>query len=327
MKLVNVYAAGSNYYLTPGKDDALIEEVRTLHQTIIDDKDYIQKEAPGYGYYSDGYTASVEESAEDSGAQSTIRDIRITYMLNSGLKVERWYSLYLTPDRMAREGTYDYLLDQLINSPEMRQKRIRWRDEGFQMTEAWFETWSGGGPLGSREAGLLLDAVAKDAENGDWGVYNWFLADNDADNYDLRIQFEYKLPESQFNRIHDTIRINVKEGMTETIRALKDLKLITDADLVTNRERYPWQYAAGGWDQYDQFYGQFHMSPEEYYERYSEYPAGWFGTESDDSSTETETAPAVDDSHSPSMSAGAEAAGLGIIGGADGPTVIVTAAA
>lgn len=116
------------------------------------------------------------------------------------------------------------------------------------MTEAWFETWSGGGTLGSREAGLLLDAVAKDAENGDWGVYNWFLADNDADNYDLRIQFEYKLPESQFNRIHDTIRINVKEGMTETIRALKDLKLITDADLVTNRERYPWQYAAGGWD-------------------------------------------------------------------------------
>ena len=103
--------------------------------------------------------------------------------------------------------------------------------------------------------------------------------------------------------------------------------MITDADLVTNRERYPWQYAAGGWDQYDQFYGQFHMSPEEYYERYSEYPAGWFGTESDDSSTETETAPAVDDSHSPSMSAGAEAAGLGIIGGADGPTAIFVTSA
>lgn len=327
VKLVNVYAAGSNYYLTPGKDDVLIEKVRTLHQTIIDDKDYIlgYRSRTDYDFVAD--TASTEMAVEDSGAQSTISNIRITYMLNSGLKVERRYRLYLTSGRMVQKGTYDYLLDQLINSPEMRQKRIRWRDEGFQMTEAWFETWSGGGTLGSREAGLLLDAVAKDAENGDWGVYNWFLADNDADNYDLRIQFEYKLPESQFNRIHDTIRINVKEGMTETIRALKDLKLITDADLVTNRERYPWQYAAGGWDQYDQFYGQFHMSPEEYYERYSEYPAGWFGTESDDSSTETETAPAVDDSHSPSMSAGAEATGLGIIGGTDGPTVTVTAAA
>ena len=327
VKLVNVYAAESNYYLTPGKDDDLIAEVRALHQAIIDDKDYIQKEAPGYGYYSDGYTASVEDSAEDSGAQSTISNIRITYMLNSGLKVERWYSLYLTSGRMAQEGTYDYLLDQLINSPEMRQKRIRWQEEGFQLEDAWLDTRYNGGDISSREVGLLLDAVAKDAENGDWGVYNWFLEDNDADSYDLHILFQYKLPENQFNGSYDTIRINVREGMTETIRALKDLKLITDADLVTNRERYPWQYGKGGWDQYDQFYKQFNMSPEEYYDRYGEYPAGWFGTESDDSSTETEIDPAVDDSYSPSMSAGAEATGLGIIGGADGPTVIVTAAA
>ena len=232
VKLVNVYAAGSNYYLTPGKDDALIEKVRTLHQTIIDDKDYIL----GYSsraYYED--TASTEMAVEDAGAQSTIRDIRITYMLNSGLKVERWYSLYLTPGRMAQEGTYDYLLDQLINSPEMRQKCIRWQEEGFRLDEAWYDTRYNGGDLSSREAGLILDAVAKDAENGDWGVYDWFRVDNDADSYDLHIQFEYKLPESQFNRTHDTIRINVKEGMTETIRALKDLKLITDADLVTTR--------------------------------------------------------------------------------------------
>ena len=333
VKLVNVYAAGSNYYLTPGKDDALIEKVRTLHQTIIDDKDYIMSTAEGRSVYMEteegSYTigAPASEIVSTSVSSFANTSVRFTYTLNSGLKVERRYNLYLTQNRMDQEDTYDHLLDQLINSQEMRQKRIRWRDEGFQLDGAWIDTWRDYSDLSSREAGLLLDAVAKDAENGDWGVYNWFLADNDADNYDLRIQFEYKLPESQFNRIHDTIRINVKEGMTETIRALKDLKLITDADLVTNRERYPWQYAAGGWDQYDQFYGQFHMSPEEYYERYSEYPAGWFGTESDDSSTETETAPSVDNSHSPSMSAGAEATGLGIIGGADGPTVMVTTAA
>ena len=333
VKLVNVYAAGSNYYLTPGKDDALIEKVRTLHQTIIDDKDYIMSTAEGRSVYMEteegSYTigAPASEIVSTSVSSFANTSVRFTYTLNSGLKVERRYNLYLTQNRMDQEDTYDHLLDQLINSQEMRQKRIRWRDEGFQLDGAWIDTWRDYSDLSSREAGLLLDAVAKDAENGDWGVYNWFLADNDADNYDLRIQFEYKLPESQFNRIHDTIRINVKEGMTETIRALKDLKLITDADLVTNRERYPWQYAAGGWDQYDQFYGQFHMSPEEYYERYSEYPAGWFGTESDDSSTETEIAPAVDDSHSPSMSDGAEATSFGIIGGADGPTVMVTTAA
>lgn len=333
VKLVNVYAAGSNYYLTPGKDDALIEKVRTLHQTIIDDKDYIMSTAEGRSVYmeteEDSYTigAPASEIVSTSVSSFANTSVRFTYTLNSGLKVERRYNLYLTQNRMDQEDTYDHLLDQLINSQEMRQKRIRWRDEGFQLDGAWIDTWRDYSDLSSREVGLILDAVAKDAENGDWGVYNWFLTDNDADSYEIQIHFQYKLPESQFDRTYDAIQVNVKEGMTETIRALKDLKLITDADLVTNRERYPWQYAAGGWDQYDQFYGQFHMSPEEYYERYSEYPAGWFGTESDDSSTETETAPAVDDSHSPSMSAGAEAAGLGIIGGADGPTVTVTAAA
>ena len=36
-----------------------------------------------------------------AGGAVNHKDIRITYMLNSGLKVEQWYSLYLTPDRMA----------------------------------------------------------------------------------------------------------------------------------------------------------------------------------------------------------------------------------
>lgn len=318
VKLVNVYAAGSNYYLTPGQDDALIEKVRALHQAIISDKDYALTTASA---------ATEAYSGADGEVPYAYTTVRFTYTLNSGLKVERRYNLYLTQNRMAREGTYDYLLDQLINSPEMRQKRIRWRDEGFQLDGAWINTWRDYSDLSSREVGLILDAVAKDAENGDWGVYNWFQADNDADSYEIQIHFQYKLPESQFDRAYDAIQVNVKEGMTETIQTLKELKLITDADLVTNRERYPWQYAKGGWDQYEQFYGQFHMSPEEYYDRYGEYPAGWFGTESDDSSTETETAPTVDDSYSPSMSDGAEATSFGIIGGADGPTVTVMTAA
>lgn len=333
VKLVNVYAAGGNYYLTPGKDDDLIAEVRALHQAIVDDRDYIMSTAEGRSVYMEteegSYTigAPASEIVSTSVSSFANTSVRFTYTLNSGLKVERRYNLYLTQNRMDQEDTYDHLLDQLINSQEMRQKRIRWRDEGFQLDGAWIDTWRDYSDLSSREVGLILDAVAKDAENGDWGVYNWFQADNDADSYEIQIHFQYKLPESQFDRPYDAIQVNVKEGMTETIRALKDLKLITDADLVTNRERYPWQYAAGGWDQYDQFYGQFHMSPEEYYERYSEYPAGWFGTESDELPTETENAPAVDDSHSPSMSDGAEATSFGIIGGADGPTVMVTTVA
>ena len=288
IKTLQIYAADSNYYLTPGQDDALIEEVRALHQAIINDKDY-------------ALTAAAAASEAYSGADEEIphayTNVRFTYTLNSGLKVERQYDLYLARDRMAQDGTYDNLLDRLINSPEMRQKRIRRQDGSFRMDSAWINTRTGGTDLNSREVETILSAVARDAENGNWGVYDWFNSQDDADHYDMTVHVGYQME----NHRYDSIDISVREGMAETIQALKELGLITDEDLVLNRDAYPWQYSNNGWEEYDQFRNEFGMSPEEYYNRYGSYPAGWFGTE-------TEIDPAVDDSHSPSMSAGAASA-------------------
>ena len=287
VKQVNLYAADSNYYLTPGQDDALIEEVRALHQAIINDKDY-------------ALTAAAAASEAYSGADEEIphayTNVRFTYTLNSGLKVERQYDLYLARDRMAQDGTYDNLLDRLINSPEMRQKRIRRQDGNFRLDTAWINTRTGGTDLNSREVETILSAVARDAENGNWGVYDWFNSQDDADHYDMTVHIGYQME----NHRYDSIDISIREGMAETIQALKELGLITDEDLVLNRDAYPWQYTDSGWDEYDRFMDEFGMSPEEYYNRYGDYPAGWFGTEGDD--------PAADDSYSPSMSSGAESA-------------------
>ena len=295
IKTLQIYAADSNYYLTPGQDDALIEEVRALHQAIINDKDYALTAASA---------ASEAYSGADEEIPHAYTNVRFTYTLNSGLKVERQYDLYLARDRMAQDGTYDNLLDRLINSPEMRQKRIRRQDGNFRLDTAWINTRTGGTDLNSREVETILSAVARDAENGNWGVYDWFNSQNDADHYDMTVHIGYQME----NHRYDSIDISVREGMAETIQALKELGLITDEDLVLNRDAYPWQYTDSGWDEYDRFMDEFGMSPEEYYNRYGDYPAGWFGTESDDSSTETEIAPAADDSYSPSMSAGAESA-------------------
>ena len=286
VKQVNLYAADSNYYLTPGQDDALIEKVRALHQAIISDKDYALATA-----------SAASEACTDREVLYTYTTVRFTYTLNSGLKVERQYDLYLTRDRMAREGTYDNLLDRLINSPEMRQKRIRWQDAGFQMDSAWITTRTGGTDLNSREVETILSAVARDAENGNWGVYDWFNSQDDADHYDMTVHIGYQME----NHRYDSIDISVREGMAETIQALKELGLITDEDLVLNRDAYPWQYSDNGWEEYDQFHNEFGMPPEEYYNRYGDYPAGWFGTAGEETSF-------PDDSHSPSMSAGAASA-------------------
>ena len=290
VKQVNIYAAGSNYYLTPGQDDELIEEVRALHQAIISDKDYALTAASA---------ASEAYSSADGEIPGAYASVRFTYTLNSGLKVERWYSLYLTRDRMAQEGTYDNLLDRLINSPEMRQKRIRRQDGNFRLDTAWINTRTGGTDLNSREVETILSAVARDAENENWGVYDWFVGRDDADNYDITVHIGYLMEERQY----DNIDISVREGMTETIQALKDLGLVTDEDLVLNRDAYPWQYSNNGWEEYDRFYNEFGMSPEAYYNRYGSYPAGWFGAGED---ADPDSFP--DDSFSISMSAGAASA-------------------
>ena len=290
VKQVNIYAAGSNYYLTPGQDDELIEKVRALHQAIISDKDYALTAASA---------ASEAYSSADGEIPGAYASVRFTYTLNSGLKVERWYSLYLTRDRMAQEGTYDNLLDRLINSPEMRQKRIRRQDGNFRLDTAWINTRTGGTDLNSREVETILSAVARDAENENWGVYDWFVGRDDADNYDITVHIGYLMEERQY----DNIDISVREGMTETIQALKDLGLVTDEDLVLNRDAYPWQYSNNGWEEYDRFYNEFGMSPEAYYNRYGSYPAGWFGAGED---ADPDSFP--DDSFSISMSAGAASA-------------------
>ena len=286
VKQVNLYTADSNYYLTPGQDDELIEKVRALHQAIINDKDYALTAA-----------SAASEACTDREVLYAYTTVRFTYTLNSGLKVERQYDLYLTRDRMAQEGTYDNLLDRLINSPEMRQKRIRWQDGNFQLDTAWINTRTGGTDLNSREVETILSAVARDAENGNWGVYDWFNSQNDADHYDMTVHIGYQME----NHRYDSIDISVREGMAETIQALKELGLITDEDLVLNRDAYPWQYSDNGWEEYDQFHNEFGMPPEEYYNRYGSYPAGWFGTAGEETSF-------PDDSHSPSMSAGAASA-------------------
>ena len=320
---VNLYAAGSNYYLIPGKDDALIEQVRALHKAIIDDKDYVQNPYPVNYYDASGRiheipAASSVVATSDAGVGSvgtndnTYTWLRITYTLSSGLKVERLYEdLYLTRARMAQEGTYDNLLDRLINSTEMRQKRIRWQDKSFALSSAWFSSRSDGRDLNSQEVNTILDAVVRDAENGTWGVYDWFADSSDADAYNMRIDINYHTVSGREDR-YDNVSITVRPAMTETVQTLKDLGLITDADLVTNAEMRPWEYTSNGWDEYDRFYSTYGISPEQYYEQYGTYPEGWFTPAADE-------AAAVE-------AASKDDGGIGAIGGADGPTEIVTTA-
>ena len=224
---VEFYAADNTYRLYPGEDDALLEEVRTLHQAIVEDQAYIRN-------YEDNWRSTVVN--DDTGTMAYTY-IRLIYTLNNGPTVERYYDLPLTKYRMGQEGTYDHLLDELVNSEAMKAKRLHAGDSRFtiQGGDLYLEASGDYFDLSSREAADLLTAVAQDAAAGTWGDFDWF--DNGQNSaYALNLELSFTYPNDYGESSNDWINITVRPGMDNTIACLKKLGLITDRDLVTREQ-------------------------------------------------------------------------------------------
>lgn len=223
---VEFYAADNTYRLYPGEDDALLEEVRTLHQAIVADQDYVRA-------YEDSDRRYLAVS-DDTMAYTYIR---LIYTLNNGLKVERYYDLPLAKNRMKQTGTYDNLLDALINSEAMKAKRLHAGDDRYTVDsgDLYLETSGSSFDLSSREAAAVLDAVSRDAAAGTWGDFDWF-DQNQNGAYALSLELSFTYPNEYGGDSYDWINITVRPGMDNTVACLKELGLVTDKDLVTREQ-------------------------------------------------------------------------------------------
>ena len=223
---MTLYTADNNYTFYPDEDEALMERVRAVHQAITADRDYIV-----------GVTGQ-----EDWRSQPIIGDasFHVTYYLSSGLKVDRNYYLPISRQRLAQEGTYDNLLDSLVNSDEMKDRRIHLNDARFAPTggSVYVERQKMGYDLSNRECAALQAAVAKDAAAGAWGDYQWLDAGVGGE-YALSLELSFTYTGEDGDPRRDWISITLRPGMDNTISCLKELGFITEADLVTNRELYP----------------------------------------------------------------------------------------
>ena len=224
---VEFYAADNTYKLYPGEDDALLEQVRTVHKTIVADQDYVRD-------YEDSDRRYLVVSGDTTMTETYIRFI---YTLNNGLQVERRYSIPLTKYRIKQEGTYDNLLDTLVNSETMKARRLHAGDDRYTIISGDLYLESSGDyfDLSSREAAAVLDAVAKDAAGGTWGDYDWF--DQNGNNaYALNLELSFTYPGDYGGTSYDWINITVRPGMDNTVACLKELVLVTERDLVTRED-------------------------------------------------------------------------------------------
>ena len=230
LQTLEVRTADNSYTLTPEQDGDLVEQVRTLHQAVVADEAYIREmESLQYSTLS-----------EDEDPDTTFTGLSLTYVLKSGARVDRWYHLPITRDRLAQPGTYDHLLDQFVNSDTVKARRLhlndsRWTPDGGSL---YVEALNVGYDVGSGEAASILEAVGRDLDAGHWGEYDWFDVDNNGD-YALSLDLSFaELDDSG----RDWISINISPEMAETVDCLQALGLVTDADLVTWHELYAESY-------------------------------------------------------------------------------------
>ena len=221
---LELYAAGNTYYLSPEDNAQLLAEAKTLQETLIAQKSLIES---NYETYRHGSTSS------DPDAYTNIRYV---YTLKNGATVERFYTVSFTRSDLQEPGNYAHALDAFINSAAMRQARLRWGDPDFKVEGGWFSAqYTGGFDLGTRECETLLSAIARDAENGAWGRYDWFEDDQTAYAMDLSFSFMRTLTDERGTRYesYDSISIAVRPEMAETKQALLDLGLAAEEDFIT----------------------------------------------------------------------------------------------
>ena len=232
IQTLEVRTADNSYTLTPEQDGDLVEQIRAIHQAIVADKAHVQA-------LDDSRDLTLSEEADPN---TTHTGLRLTYSLNNGARVDRWYHLPITRDRLAQPGTYDHLLDQFVNSDAVKARRLHLNDsrgtpDGGSL---YVEARNEGYDLGSREASSILEAVGRDLDAGHWGEYDWFNVDNNGD-YALSLDLS-------FAELDDWISINISPEMAETVDCLQALGLVTDRDLVTYRELYPEDYAQDSYE-------------------------------------------------------------------------------
>ena len=221
---LEIYLARNTYYLTPEDQPELLSGAQDLQRTLIAQKDLIRS---NYETYRHGGSSS------DPDASTNIRYI---YTLKNGATVERFYTVSFARSDLSVPGSYANAMDAYVNSPALRQARLRGGDPEVHVESGWFSIQDGDDnfTLGTQECETLLSAIARDAENGNWGRYDWFEDDGTAYAMDLSFDFYRDLIDEHGThyRSYDSIYITVRPEMTETKQALLDLNLATEQEHV-----------------------------------------------------------------------------------------------
>ena len=221
----------NTYTLTPGAQEALLQQALELHQAVVADRDYIRE------WQNRGWSSYTSPEGSDSDRVSSF--LRYVYTLTDGTKLERQYTVPITRERLTQSGTYETMMDALVNNTDMKYLRIHMNAsgsfvDGWEPDSVWVHGAASGGLDGSsRDARVILAALAKDIAAGSWGNADWF-DDHWEETYTASVDISYARPTPGGYLDSDSITIALRPEMTNTLSALRRLHLIQNGDLITN---------------------------------------------------------------------------------------------
>lgn len=231
----------NTYILTPAAQEALLQEALELHQAVVADRDYIRN------WQNRDWQAGTASLEEDNDCVPSF--LRYTYTLTDGTTLERRYTVPVSRERLTQSGTYEAKMDALVNNSDMKYLRLHMDPsgnfvDGWEPDSLWIYGQATGGLDGSsRDARIVLDALAEDIAAGTWGSPDWF-SDHWEEAYTVSVDISYARMTQEGDTESDSVTITLRPEMTNTLSALQRLHLIQGGDLITN----------GRWDEPEEGY-------------------------------------------------------------------------
>ena len=96
-----------------------------------------------------------------------------------------------------------------------------------------------------------MQAIGRDLESGAWGNYDFFES-TDAGELEPNIEITFRGTDSNGD-YHDYISIVLRPEMTETLKFLTDMGILTDWDLIPLGQKYPDRYENQNYQDWEKY--------------------------------------------------------------------------
>ena len=214
----------------PAENPEQVEAIRSFHQAVISDRDYIRSYTPRW---------------DPAGGEKTVNHIiHVDYRLRNGTTVRRVYDLWFKESRAAQAGTYENELIRFYEDPEVLRRSVMIPVRASISEIDIYNGYASNGYLSttdrSSDSRAIYDALLRDADEGNIVPAMEVLSYRYHRGDSISIGLNYRVPDSTQSGdwAYGYKNIALYPEMTNTVDILVELGYMTEDDVERWRQEY-----------------------------------------------------------------------------------------